>query len=74
MTIYAAPLRDMRFVTHDVFDAATKLTALPGYEEASEDLIDADATKRARTERAMDAIKAKFGTKSVETGITFKNE
>lgn len=41
MTTYAAPLRDMRFVTHEVFDAATILTALPGYEEASQDLIDA---------------------------------
>ncbi len=41
MTAYAAPLRDMRFVTHEVFDASTTLTALPGYEEASQDLIDA---------------------------------
>ena len=41
MTTYTAPLRDMRFVTHEVFDAATTLTALPGYEEASKDLIDA---------------------------------
>ena len=41
MTAYAAPLRDMRFVTHEVFDASTTLTALPGYEEATPDLIDA---------------------------------
>lgn len=41
MTIYAAPLRDMRFVTHEVLEAATVLTGLPGYEEASADLIDA---------------------------------
>ena len=41
MTTYAAPLRDMRFVTHEVFDASTTLAALPGYEEATPDLIDA---------------------------------
>lgn len=41
MPTYSAPLRDMRFVTHEVFGAAETLTALPGFEEASEDLIDA---------------------------------
>lgn len=41
MPIYAAPLRDMRFVAHEVFNAAETLTALPGFEEASVDLIDA---------------------------------
>ena len=41
MTLYTAPLREMRFVTHEVFDAAATLTALPGYEEATPDLIDA---------------------------------
>lgn len=41
MPSYTAPLRDMRFVTHEVFNAAETLTALPGFEEASADLIDA---------------------------------
>jgi alkylation response protein AidB-like acyl-CoA dehydrogenase len=41
MPTYTAPLRDMRFVTHEVFAAADILTALPGFEEASTDLIDA---------------------------------
>ena len=41
MSVYKAPLRDMRFVTHEVFSAADKLTSLSGFEEASEDLIDA---------------------------------
>lgn len=41
MTVYAAPLRDMRFVAHEVFNIGETLTALPGYEEASADLIDA---------------------------------
>lgn len=41
MPTYTAPLRDMRFVTHEVFNAAETLTALPGFDEASADLIDA---------------------------------
>ncbi|MBT7450619.1 MAG: acyl-CoA dehydrogenase, partial [Rhodospirillaceae bacterium] len=41
MPTYTAPIRDMRFVVHELFGAADTLTALPGYEEASADLIDA---------------------------------
>ena len=41
MPTYNAPLRDMRFVAHEVFAVADTLTALPGYEDASADLIDA---------------------------------
>jgi alkylation response protein AidB-like acyl-CoA dehydrogenase len=41
MTTYAAPLRDMRFVLHEVFAAADTLTALPGFGDASADLMDA---------------------------------
>ncbi len=40
MTVYAAPLADMRFVLYDVADLAS-VRALPGCEEASPDLIDA---------------------------------
>ncbi|MBI2797009.1 MAG: acyl-CoA dehydrogenase C-terminal domain-containing protein [Gemmatimonadetes bacterium] len=40
MPTYKAPLDDMRFVLHDVLDVA-QLSALPGYEEATPDLIDA---------------------------------
>ena len=40
MPTYNAPLRDMRFVAHEVFAVADTLTALPGYEDASADLID----------------------------------
>lgn len=35
------------------------------------DLIDRQATKRAQAETAMDALRAKFGGKAVETGYTF---
>ena len=40
MPSYKAPLDDVRFVLHDVLDVA-QLSALPGYEEATPDLIDA---------------------------------
>jgi alkylation response protein AidB-like acyl-CoA dehydrogenase len=40
MTVYAAPVRDMRFVLHEVL-GIERLTELPGYEEASPDLVDA---------------------------------
>lgn len=41
MPVYQAPLRDMRFVAHEVFNICDTLTALPGFEEASSDLVDA---------------------------------
>jgi butyryl-CoA dehydrogenase len=37
-TTYKAPLRDLRFVYYELFDANV-LTKLPGYEEATEDLV-----------------------------------
>jgi alkylation response protein AidB-like acyl-CoA dehydrogenase len=39
MPIYAAPLRDMRFVLNELAGTAT-LRALPGYEELGADLVD----------------------------------
>jgi DNA polymerase IV len=38
------------------------------------DLIDVQATKRAKAEGAMDRLREKFGNRSVETGYTFKPE
>ena len=40
MQTYRAPLRDMRFVLNELLDAGT-LATLPGYEEATPDVIDA---------------------------------
>ncbi len=40
MQTYKAPLRDMRFVIHEMLDAE-QLSKLPGYEEATADTIDA---------------------------------
>ena len=39
MPSYKAPLENIRFVLHEVLDAG-KLSSLPGYEEATPDLID----------------------------------
>ena len=40
MQTYKAPLRDMRFVLHEVLNV-TSLAELPGYEDATPDLVDA---------------------------------
>ncbi|UCH73110.1 MAG: acyl-CoA dehydrogenase C-terminal domain-containing protein [Rhodospirillales bacterium] len=40
MTVYTAPIDDMRFVLNELLHAET-LTELPGYEEATPDLVDA---------------------------------
>ena len=40
MATYQAPLRDMRFVLHELLDAR-ELAELPGYEQATPELVDA---------------------------------
>ncbi len=46
MPAYKAPLDDIRFLLHDVHDVA-QLSALPGFEDATPDLIDAVLTEGA---------------------------
>ena len=41
MTSYTAPLRDMRFVLHELFDVTGKLSPLPGFEEVGAEVMDA---------------------------------
>ncbi len=41
MPEYKAPLREMRFVTHELLQAESLFQSLPGYEEATADLVDA---------------------------------
>ncbi len=41
MVTYAAPLDDIRFVLYDLLGYESEVAALPGYEEASRDLMDA---------------------------------
>ncbi len=40
MTTYTAPLRDMRFVLHELLES-DRLAELPGYQEATSDIVDA---------------------------------
>ena len=40
MAIYQAPLRDMRFVLHELLGVEREFAALPGFEETTRDLID----------------------------------
>ncbi|MDP6141033.1 MAG: acyl-CoA dehydrogenase C-terminal domain-containing protein [Arenicellales bacterium] len=47
MPSYTAPLRDMRFVYHELFDAGD-ITALPGCEDATADLVDPVLDEAAR--------------------------
>jgi len=47
MASYKAPLRDMRFVIFELMDCGD-ITALPGYEEATPDLIDSVLEEAAR--------------------------
>ena len=47
MQTYRAPLREMRFVLHELLDASA-LAALPGHEEATPDVIDAMIEEGAR--------------------------
>ena len=41
MAIYHPPVRDMQFVLHELLHAEKVFSALPGFEEASRDMIDA---------------------------------
>lgn len=41
MATYHPPVRDMQFVLHELLDAQAVFTALPGFEEASMDVMDA---------------------------------
>jgi hypothetical protein len=44
MTVYSAPLDDMKFVMNELL-AAEKLAELPGFEDATPDLVDAVLTE-----------------------------
>ncbi|GIT47724.1 MAG: hypothetical protein Ct9H300mP13_5200 [Gammaproteobacteria bacterium] len=48
MASYSAPLRDMRFVYHELFDSSD-ISALPGFEEATPDLIDTVLKRRLKS-------------------------
>src|SRR6185369_11203057 len=41
MPVYKAPLKEMRFLFHEVFGFEREVTSLPGYAEATPDVVDA---------------------------------
>jgi alkylation response protein AidB-like acyl-CoA dehydrogenase len=48
MVTYAAPLDDIRFLLYDLLDYEGQVAALPGYEEANRELVDAVLEEGAR--------------------------
>jgi alkylation response protein AidB-like acyl-CoA dehydrogenase len=70
MTTYTAPLRDMRFVLHDVLAAEKTLTALPGLEEITADVMDAVLEECAKL--CQDVLHP-LNQSGDEEGCTFKN-
>jgi alkylation response protein AidB-like acyl-CoA dehydrogenase len=70
MTTYTAPLRDMRFVLHEICDAATVLGPLPGFEELSTDLIDAILEEAAKL---CEGVLFPLNQTGDQEGCTFKD-
>jgi butyryl-CoA dehydrogenase len=69
MTTYSAPLRDMRFVLHELLEVE-RLAELPGYEEATADLIDAVLEESARL---AENVLLPLNRSGDEEGCTFEN-
>lgn len=80
MATYKAPLRDMRFVLHELLDAEKTFTSIPGYEEATIDIIDAILEEAAKlsenvvfpTNRSGDEEGCRFENGVVRTPAGFK--
>jgi len=70
MTTYTAPLKEMRFVLHDVFGAADKLTALPGFADATADLMDAVLDECAKL---CEGVLFPINQSADQEGCTFKD-
>ena len=69
MPAYKAPLDDIRFLLHDVHDVA-QLAALPGFEEATPDMIDAVLIEGAKIcEEVLFPINQSGDTE----GVTYEN-
>src|SRR5690606_22816676 len=70
MTTYSVPLRDMRFVLHELWGAAGVLTTLPGFEEATPDVMDAVLEECAKL---CEGVLAPLNRVGDEEGCTFKD-
>ena len=69
MANYKAPLRDMKFVHYELLDG-NALTALPGYEEATEDLVDAILEEAGKV---AEGVLHPINRTGDEEGCTFEN-
>ena len=70
MPTYTVPLREMRFVLHELFDASATLTKLPGFEEATPDMMDAVLEECAKLcQDVLDPLRRNGD----EEGCTFKD-
>jgi alkylation response protein AidB-like acyl-CoA dehydrogenase len=69
MTLYKAPLREYRFVLQELFDAG-ELAKLPGYEEATPDLIESVLEEGAKL---CEEVLFPLNRSGDEEGCTFEN-
>ena len=69
MTVYSAPIDDMRFVLNELLGTET-LTALPGYEEATPDLVDAVLTEAGKL---CEEVLLPLNRSGDEEGCTYEN-
>lgn len=80
MASYKAPIRDMQFVLHELLQVGKQFAALPGFEEASEDVIDAVLEEGAKlcenlifpTNRGGDEQGCRFNNGAVTTPDGFR--
>ena len=69
MQVYKAPLRDMRFVLHELHDSAS-LTALPGLDEVTPDLMDSILEEAAKV---AEGVLAPINMSGDEEGCHYEN-
>jgi alkylation response protein AidB-like acyl-CoA dehydrogenase len=70
MAIYKAPLREMRFVLHELLQAEHAFSQLPGFEEATTDVMDAILEEAGRFSEEVIFPTNRTGD---EEGCTFEN-
>src|SRR3546814_7471520 len=69
MPTYKAPLRDMRFVLHELLDVA-QIAELPGYAEATPDLVDSILDEAAKL---AEEVLAPLNRAGDEEGCRYEN-
>ena len=75
MADYNAPLRDMQFVINELVPLS-RITALPGFEDAGEDLVAAildEAAKFAQAYQGTQRTQAMGGGNASSTDVYFQN-